>query len=326
MERTRHANRFPAAPAPGPPEPARAEKPQPRKDLYDEQADAASDIRAALAEAKKENRRVLIQWGANWCGWCHLLHGTFEKDPQIRRTLLYEYDVVLVDIGRWDKNLDLAAKYEADFKKHGVPYLTILDAEGNVLANQETGSLEKEIDGKNGHDPAKVKEFLEKHQAPYRSAASVLNEALAEAARQDKLVFLHFGAPWCGWCHKLEAWLARKDVAAALAKDFVEVKIDQDRMIGGKELQKQIKANAGGGIPWFAFLDPDGTVVAHSDVPEIGNLGCPHSPEEIDAFRALLRSVRTELTDEDIDRITNSLGPQEAPGNAATVPAETIRQ
>jgi thiol-disulfide isomerase/thioredoxin len=303
---------------PGPPDedtrpaatrPADDAKPAP---IYDEQADARADVAAALVNAGKENRRVLIQWGANWCGWCHLLHDTFKANAEVRRKLQYEYDVVLVDIGRWDKNLELATQYGADFKAHGVPFLTILDAEGNVLANQETGSLEAKIDGESGHDPATVLEFLAQHQAPYRSAASVMNEAIAAAATQNKLVFLHFGAPWCSWCHKLEAWMANEDVAAVLAKDFIEVKIDQDRMIGGKDLQKQLKPDAGGGIPWFAFLDHDGKIVADSDIPGSGNLGCPYAPEEIDAFRTMLQTVRTNITDEDIARITKLLGPQES--------------
>ena len=50
--------------------------------------------------------------------------------------------MVLVDIGRWDKNMDLASGYGADLKRHGVPFLTILDARGDVVANQETASLE----------------------------------------------------------------------------------------------------------------------------------------------------------------------------------------
>ena len=92
-----------------------------------------AQIAEAVARAKRKNKRVLIQWGANWCGWCHLLHGTFNENPEVARKLLYEYDVVLVDIGKWDKNLELAEKYGADFKNNGVPYLTILDADGKVL-------------------------------------------------------------------------------------------------------------------------------------------------------------------------------------------------
>lgn len=97
-----------------------------------------------------------------------------------------------VDIGRWDKNLDLAATYGAAFKDKGVPYLTILDAEGKVLANQETGALEEG----DHHDPKKVLELLAKHRAPYLKAAELVSAARKQAVEQKKNLFLVFGAPW----------------------------------------------------------------------------------------------------------------------------------
>jgi hypothetical protein len=37
-----------------------------------------------------------------------------------------------VDVGQYDKNLDVAKKYHANLEK-GVPSLAVLDAKGNVL-------------------------------------------------------------------------------------------------------------------------------------------------------------------------------------------------
>src|SRR5262249_33777364 len=104
---------------------------------YNEKADAKADLQAALKHAKKDNRRVLIQWGGNWCDWCVLLHKKFSTDAGLRRELLYEYDLVTIDIGKMDRNLDLVKQYQAKLGE-GVPYLTILDADGKVLANQRT--------------------------------------------------------------------------------------------------------------------------------------------------------------------------------------------
>jgi hypothetical protein len=64
-----------------------------RVPVYDEKADAAVQIETALAAAKRENRRVLIQWGANWYPWCVLLHERFRTDKNLARILRYEYDV-----------------------------------------------------------------------------------------------------------------------------------------------------------------------------------------------------------------------------------------
>jgi thiol:disulfide interchange protein len=164
--------------------------------VYDESADAAADIAAALEVAAYEHKRVLIQWGANWCGWCILLHDLFREDRTVARKILYEYEVVYVDIGRWDKHLEVAETYGADFASNGVPYLTVLDGDGNVVTHQETGSLEVPPEEGQKHDPEKVLEFLTAHQADYLNAEDLLQEALAEAGRTHRRVFLTFGAPW----------------------------------------------------------------------------------------------------------------------------------
>jgi thiol:disulfide interchange protein len=300
-------------PAPVAP-PVPANKPAEAK-VYDETADARAQIAAALAKAKRDNQRVLIQWGANWCGWCKLLHKLAAEDPAVRKELLYEYEVVHVDVGRFDKHLDLAEKYGADLKKSGLPYLTVLAADGSVVANQETGSLEKAAkDDKPGHDPAKVMAFLTKHQATAPKASDVMTAALARAKTEDKRVFLHFGAPWCGWCHRLEDWMAKPEVAAILAKEFVDTKVDTERMAGGQALLDEQSKGKSGGIPWFEFLAPDGAVLATSTA-QGGNIGFPAKPEEIAWFVGMLKASPRHLTAEDIAALERSLQP--APAAAA---------
>src|SRR5580693_7835495 len=68
-----------------------------KQPVYDEKANAKELIDAALIAAKRENRRVLIQWGGNWCSWCLLLHERFKSDKDLGKTLRYEYDVVYID-------------------------------------------------------------------------------------------------------------------------------------------------------------------------------------------------------------------------------------
>lgn len=292
-----------------PPETPAAPLPEPKKAppaIYDEAADAGKQIDDAIARAKKENRRVLVQWGANWCGWCRLLHAKFKDDKEIAKELQYEYDVVLVDVGQFDKHTDLAKKYGADIKA-GIPFLTVLDAEGKVLANQETGVLEaKTPEGKNGHDSAKILAFLTKHQAPYLPASQVLEEGLSRARAQSKQVFLHFGAPWCVWCHRLEAWSARPDVAPILAKDFVGVKIDQDRTVGGKDLLRTYDPENDAGIPFLVILSADGKTVVTSDGPA-GNIGHPAKDEEIDHFISMMKKSARSMTAADLAALRTTL-------------------
>lgn len=282
--------------------------------VYDERADAKADIAAALARAKQENQRVLVQWGANWCSWCRLLHGTLTSNADLKRELLYEYQVVLVDIGKFDKHMELASAYGADLKGEnaGVPYLTVLDADGKMLANQETGSFEVEVEGKKGirgtsrHDPAKLLAFLKLHEAPRLDAPEVFAAGLAQAEKEHKRVFLHLGAPWCGWCKRLEAWMAEPAIAAILEKDFVDVKIDVDRMSNAKEIVARLQVPADTGIPWFAFLDAKGAVLANSMGPK-GNVGFPIEPEETAWFVAMLDKARERIGPDDVNALRASL-------------------
>lgn len=297
---------------PGQAQPAKqVTKPAEPKKTYDEAADAKEQIAAALAKAKKENQRVLIQWGANWCGWCHLLDGKFQSDAKVRKELLYEYQLIHVDIGRFDKHMDIAASYGADLKSNGVPFLTVLDADGNVLANQETGSLEAKIDGENGHDAAKIMGFLTKHEPAPLKAEDILAAGLSEAANTDKNVFLHFGAPWCVWCHRLENWMARPEIATILAKDYVDVKIDTDRAIGGEEMLIEKRKTEEGGIPWFAILDQNGKgqiTSNRSDDPR-SNIGYPshEEPEGIAHMIKMIDQTRSRITDEELATLKTSL-------------------
>lgn len=280
---------------------------KPDAPVYDEKADARQQIAAALAKAKKENQRVLIQWGANWCGWCKWLAGTMKSDSDLSRALLYEYQVVHIDVGQFNKHMDVAKELGADFK--AIPFLTVLGADGKALVQQNTEPFEAKIDGKSGHDAKKLLAFLKEHAAKPLVASEVLAAGMAEAKSTGKRVFLHFGAPWCGWCHRLEDWMAKPEVAALLGKDFVDVKIDNDRMAGGKDVyQAQLKA-AGqeeSGIPWFVFLDADGKLVAHATGPK-GNAGFPYQPEEVEHFGTMLKAAQKNLSDAEIATLVQML-------------------
>jgi thioredoxin 1 len=111
----------------------------PNPQLYRADANAAQDIRRALAAAAKQHKNVLLDFGGNWCIDCHVLENAFHQ-PRIAPLLNSNYIVVHVDVGKYDKNLDLAKKYHVNLEK-GVPSLAVLDAMGKVL--YATGDFER---------------------------------------------------------------------------------------------------------------------------------------------------------------------------------------
>jgi thioredoxin-related protein len=276
--------------------------PSQQQEIYDTKADANAQIAAAQTRAQRDHQRVLLMFGGNWCGWCVRLHGVLTGDEETARLLRDEYQLVMVDVGRFDRHMDIADRYGVELKKSGVPFLVVLDAEGEVLARQETGSLEK---GK-GHDVKKVRAFLRQWQSGRLEAEQVLAAGLTRARAEDKRVLLRLGAPRCPWCRRLDEVLLRAEIAEVLGADYVDVRIDVDRMVGGKQLAERLRATPQGGIPWCAVLDGDGRVLATSDGPE-GNVGCPVTAGEIAHFVAMLRETARRIQPEVLAGVNKAL-------------------
>ena len=151
---------FAAAPATTPSRPA----------IYDRSADGAKQIEEALKAAKAGGKRVLLQFGANWCGWCHKLHALFKDNAEVAQALHENYVVVLVDVDQVDGKPHNALVNERYGKptQYGLPVLVVLDSDGKQLTIQDTGKLEEG----DHHDPKKVLAFLEQWKPSSAAGAS----------------------------------------------------------------------------------------------------------------------------------------------------------
>jgi thiol-disulfide isomerase/thioredoxin len=125
-----------------------------RSNIYDTSANGSKQISEALALAKKERKLVLLQFGANWCGWCHLLHNLFENDKTVAQELKNNYEVVMLDVTA-GHNKDVDDKY-GNPTRYGLPAIVILDSDGKQLTTKNTSELE----AGDRHDPLKVMAFL----------------------------------------------------------------------------------------------------------------------------------------------------------------------
>ncbi len=137
---------------------ASPEYPASGPDIFDTQADGSAQIADALKRASAEHKRVILDFGANWCIWCRRLHATFESNPEVSRALGRGFIVVMVDVNTRHgvkRNAEVNERYGNPIQ-HGVPVLVVLDADGRQLATKDTGELE---DGP-GHSPAKILAFL----------------------------------------------------------------------------------------------------------------------------------------------------------------------
>jgi len=108
--------------------------------IFDEKADAHQEVASAIREASKTGKNIILDFGANWCGDCHALEAQMQK-PELAALIAKSFVVVNVDVGRFDKNLDLAQKFRIPLKK-GIPALAVLNPRGELLYAQDQGQFE----------------------------------------------------------------------------------------------------------------------------------------------------------------------------------------
>jgi thioredoxin 1 len=137
-------------------EAARLRQPLEQKDLYPASADAKAEIAEAVKKASGAGKRVLVVFGGNWCYDCHVLDAALHS-PEISPTMEKSFELVHVDIGQMDKNLEIAKRYDVPLDR-GVPAIAVLEGDGKLLFSQKRG----EFEAARSMAPEDILEFLNK--------------------------------------------------------------------------------------------------------------------------------------------------------------------
>ena len=111
----------------------------PAYEPYDENADALNSISKALKIAELENKYVLLQMGGNWCPDCRTL-GEYFTRPDIKAWLDDRAILVSVDVGEWNRNLNIVERYGNPISE-GIPALVLLNSENEVMFATLAGEL-----------------------------------------------------------------------------------------------------------------------------------------------------------------------------------------
>lgn len=82
---------------------------------------------------------MLVVFGANWCPDCRALARQMTSDSVARR-VAKSFVVTKVEIGNWDRNMDIADRYGNPTKK-GIPAVAVLDAKGKLIRATAAGEL-----------------------------------------------------------------------------------------------------------------------------------------------------------------------------------------
>lgn len=144
------------------------------------------------------------------------------------------------------------------------------------------------------------------------SADELLAAAKAKALAEHKAIFIHFGASWCIWCKRLDAFLDKPEIKTVFEKYFVPVKLVVQENEKNKALENPgagallAKLGGPGGLPYSAFLDAQGALIANSK-RDGQNIGYPGAPEEIAWFLNMIKQAAPTITETDLKTIETAL-------------------
>lgn len=123
--------------------------------LYHPEANAEKDVAAAVTQAAREKKFVLLQMGGNWCGWCIRFNKFVTEDPQLDSMVKANFVVYHLNYSPENKNEKQFAKYGFP-QRFGFPVFVVLDDRGNRIHTQNSVYLEEG----NGYDRKRVMDFF----------------------------------------------------------------------------------------------------------------------------------------------------------------------
>jgi len=151
-------------------------------------------------------------------------------------------------------------------------------------------------------------------------ATKVLDQACAQAAKENKKVMIIFHASWCGWCHRMDSIMNMPETRAFFTDNFVIEHLVVMESKGKENLENPGSADmmkkyngAGTGIPYWLIFSSKGKLLADSRMPSTdkktgkkikANVGCPAQADEVDYFIGLLKKT-TSLKKDDLALIAD---------------------
>jgi thiol:disulfide interchange protein len=147
------------------------------------------------------------------------------------------------------------------------------------------------------------------------TAETVLSTALKKAAADRKVVLIEFGASWCTWCRRFEAFVRAPELSSLLASNYIITNLVVQEREDKKALENRgaqaLMDKWGGsksGLPFYVFLDASGRKLADSNaMPDGTNVGFPGTPEEARIFLTLLEKTAPRLGKADRAKIAGYL-------------------
>lgn len=123
------------------------------REKFDPARDPNIDLAAAVEEAGKSGKRIILDVGGEWCGWCVYMDKFFYQNADIAKIRDDNFVWLKINMSPENENPVFLSAYPT---RTGYPHLYVLDETGKLLHSQDTAPLESE----KGYDHPKFTEFL----------------------------------------------------------------------------------------------------------------------------------------------------------------------
>lgn len=197
----------------------------------------------AISKAKKENKLVFIDAYTSWCQPCVLMvKNVFTLD---RVADFYNQNFINLKMDL-SKDKDMTKKFEIS----GFPAFLFINGDGK-LVYKAGGYTEGDAFIGYGQEALKRAEGIEFSKGNWQ-------QALDQAKKENKLIFMDCYTSWCGPCKMLaKTVFTDPEVGTLFNENFVNVKMDMEQG-EGKQLKERYQVKA---YPTLFFINGDGEVV-----------------------------------------------------------------
>lgn len=229
----------------------------------------------ALAKAKKENKKLMVDCYTLWCGPCRHMAKNVFPDENLGKYMNANFVCIQLDMEHGE-----GPELNKTFNVEAYPTFIFFDAEGKEMNRFEGMCMQNEFQKRcerilKGEAPI-VKEDSEtakKEQSQVAKKDTIIDEGkgvnfikgsevrladvLAQAKRENKRVLVDFWATWCHACMQMNKTTFRDTrIGNLMNYTFVNYAVDVDNDPDGKSLVEKYNIKA---FPTYLILNPDGT-------------------------------------------------------------------
>jgi thiol:disulfide interchange protein len=127
-------------------------------------ANPINDLQATIVKAQKQNKRIILDVGGEWCSWCHEMDNFLVRNVELNKLRNENFLWLKINFSEENKNEAFLAKYPAI---KGYPHLFVLEKDGTFIYSKDTSELE---DGVKSYNLQKFTEFLNEY-APAKAVS-----------------------------------------------------------------------------------------------------------------------------------------------------------